>query len=616
MEWPFELLDKMSDPLRSIASSLDKLDAKLKGADQGLKKFDNTSKQSGGATGEASDGAMAMMGSLSQVGTFALEAGEKLAELAGKVVSLGAAFLETGLHQATFKKESLLALESMLGTPAAAQAAYKSLEHMAEGTKMTREQMVGLFTDLAAFQNLSQKNIEDILAASLDVGAQQGQGAQQQLLDTIKHAQATGKFDERALHGLRGVGAASPEKVIAYLAKQRHVSEAQIKRMLQAGQISAAEGTKALLDLVQQNVDKGGALGSMSKNVSGGDFFAQLKTMKDRLFELFENVDTGPLVDALKAIGGVLDPNSASAKRLSEIINKVFAGIGGLLSKLANPGAASKVFDGLVSALDFAWRAASKFATVFASTLQPAIARVAPVFEKMFASAKSGDGEGLMKVVAGLAGAFAGLVTAGIQVMTWIAQISYGIGDLGSSVVGGLSRAYGALSGFVDGMLSPFRSVASAIVSVGSSIVDGLWSGITGAWGGMLQKFHALVELLPASVRSVLGIHSPSTVMRGLAEHTVEGFEGPLDKFEPPNLGAMIVQQTKSEAPSYGAMLGSYASPVMADRGGGGGRSISIGDINVEVHTSKEDAKGIGDEVARTVRSEVIDLIDGLAFEN
>jgi TP901 family phage tail tape measure protein len=61
------------------------------------------------------------------------------------------------------------------------------------------------------------------------------------------------------------------------------------------------------------------------------------------------------------------------------------------------------------------------------------------------------------------------------------------------------------------------------ISGVGQNLVDGLWNGIRTAWSTFISNFQGLVNMLPQSVRDILGIHSPSTVMDGLGQNTGQG---------------------------------------------------------------------------------------------
>jgi hypothetical protein len=57
-------------------------------------------------------------------------------------------------------------------------------------------------------------------------------------------------------------------------------------------------------------------------------------------------------------------------------------------------------------------------------------------------------------------------------------------------------------------------------------VVNGLWKGLQDTWSGMLGNFQTLVNLLPASIKKILGIASPSTVFYDIGENIGLGVDG------------------------------------------------------------------------------------------
>ena len=77
--------------------------------------------------------------------------------------------------------------------------------------------------------------------------------------------------------------------------------------------------------------------------------------------------------------------------------------------------------------------------------------------------------------------------------------------------------------GLYDTLVNVFSNVWDAFSSIGSNIVDGIKSGISNAWGSLTSwvsdKFNALVS----SVKSGLGIASPSKVFASIGGYMAEG---------------------------------------------------------------------------------------------
>ena len=60
-------------------------------------------------------------------------------------------------------------------------------------------------------------------------------------------------------------------------------------------------------------------------------------------------------------------------------------------------------------------------------------------------------------------------------------------------------------------------------LDIGKFIVDGLWNGITTGWTALIGKVKNLVNLLPRTVKTILGIHSPSKVFDEIGMNICKG---------------------------------------------------------------------------------------------
>lgn len=79
-------------------------------------------------------------------------------------------------------------------------------------------------------------------------------------------------------------------------------------------------------------------------------------------------------------------------------------------------------------------------------------------------------------------------------------------------------------------ILRGFGKAGSLLVDVGKNIVTGLRDGIAGAWHFVTDKIEALINKIPKKVRELLGIHSPSRVMKAIGEFTVIGLADGIKK--------------------------------------------------------------------------------------
>lgn len=90
------------------------------------------------------------------------------------------------------------------------------------------------------------------------------------------------------------------------------------------------------------------------------------------------------------------------------------------------------------------------------------------------------------------------------------------IGNVASFVGQMVSNAISAASQFASNLISGLSSIPGQVVSIGSNIVEGIASGIRNAGGAILDALMGGVNSAIDSVKSFLGIHSPSTLMRDL----------------------------------------------------------------------------------------------------
>jgi tape measure domain-containing protein len=92
-----------------------------------------------------------------------------------------------------------------------------------------------------------------------------------------------------------------------------------------------------------------------------------------------------------------------------------------------------------------------------------------------------------------------------------------------------LASAFNGVQSYLAGQLA---GVANALygkiylfTNLGYDIVEGIENGIKNAWKALINTFNNLVSLLPASVKKILGIASPSKVFEGLGRNMMQGWE-------------------------------------------------------------------------------------------
>jgi hypothetical protein len=147
-----------------------------------------------------------------------------------------------------------------------------------------------------------------------------------------------------------------------------------------------------------------------------------------------------------------------------------------------------------------------------------------------------------------------------------------------NAIAGAASDAWNAVKGAVQSALDWLTSID--LGSVGSAIIDGLVGGIKAAGGAVLSALTGIVGGAIDGVKSLLGIHSPSTVFKKMGGHTAEGFADGIDA------GSGGVESAAGDM--AGAAVGGAGS---APSRGGSGASIVIEAGAIVIHV--DDAKKI-----------------------
>lgn len=158
------------------------------------------------------------------------------------------------------------------------------------------------------------------------------------------------------------------------------------------------------------------------------------------------------------------------------------------------------------------------------------------------------------------------------------------------AIVAGIFKALPQLIAAVPQILmalvQAFGKLAPQIWEAGKSIVSGIWEGIKSAWGTLVDNFTKKMGGLVKSIKKMLGINSPSTVMKDIFVNFVAGGDVGMDQ-EFPDFERKVTRQ-------YGGLFSgiraeSSVMPVAALAGGGGNVLQLITPVQID-----------GREVART----------------
>lgn len=158
-----------------------------------------------------------------------------------------------------------------------------------------------------------------------------------------------------------------------------------------------------------------------------------------------------------------------------------FAGFNGVLGVVG--GVVSKVFGGIIN-----------FGSRLFSSLSGVFNNIANGF-RIMGSSLGGVGRGIANTFRSIIG-FAGRMVSGI--------------------IGAVSGVAGRIASHFSGVSGAISSAIGNVTSIGTNIVNGIAQGIRGAWGAVKSAIGALTNMIPKKIRELLGIHSPSRVMRDM----------------------------------------------------------------------------------------------------
>ncbi|AFE86303.1 putative tape measure protein [Leuconostoc phage Lmd1] len=158
-----------------------------------------------------------------------------------------------------------------------------------------------------------------------------------------------------------------------------------------------------------------------------------------------------------------------------------FAGFNGVLGVVG--GVISRVFGGIIN-----------FGSRLFGSLSGVFSDIANGFRIM--------GSGLGNVGSGIANTFNSIIGFA--------------GRMVSGIIGAVSGVAGRIASHFSGVFGAISRAIGNVTDIGANIVNGIAQGIRGAWGAVTSAIGALTDMIPKKMRSLLGIHSPSRVMRDM----------------------------------------------------------------------------------------------------
>jgi len=542
-----------------------------------------------------------------------LEIGRAAYGAAEKVYGLAKSFMHLALAEGGERKAGIRTLEFMLGDKKAAEEQWDLLELMSDRTKLTAGEMMNTYRMLFSFtQKYGVKATQDVIAAGEDINMVLGESSKSSFLAVVRNVEAMGKFDERSMRMLKEVGVATPEKLRKLLAEQRGVTEEKLKKLLSAGKISDTEGINAILSLVKQNLDKGGALGSISAKSALGSVPTQLKNIERLWGNLFDTLDTKPLAKLLENFAKSMDPATERGKKMQDVVQRAFDVI----------MRAIKFADDHLETFIWAIDVVSTDLVMFFNNVESgikllerlasALGNVGSKIITMDAAMLSGDPSKIWDAAKGLA-----------SISSDMKEIKNAGADFGKEIASNTAPVIDALRGKGSGTVAPDAKVQKDLTDAAAQKMyeDGM-RVIESYADGMLFKrsrVKGAAETLAAdtenALRDRLDMHSPSRLMTSLGENAALSFSGGFERIGPPD---MMLPSPKfaSAAELSASMTAAQAASTVANTSTSqSSKSISVA-VDINVMGGHASAAQQWAEIQPQVRAEFIRLTESLAEED
>ena len=220
------------------------------------------------------------------------------------------------------------------------------------------------------------------------------------------------------------------------------------------------------------------------------------------------------IVDAVLLIGQTLIDNlpqliEASITLFLGIVQGIVDATPDIIAAL--PGMISSIIDALIGSIPLLIEAGIQLFLALVQNMDAIISGIVDAVPQIISSLISAFSESGPQILA-----------AGVDLIT----------QLGSGMLTMVTSVYNNAVTIIQSIISGFGSLGSQLLDVGKGIVDGLWQGLQGAWGTITDGLGGLVSAAGNGLKNLLGINSPSKVMRdeigrwipaGIAEGIEEG---------------------------------------------------------------------------------------------
>ena len=297
-------------------------------------------------------------------------------------------------------------------------------------------------------------------------------------------------------------------------------NQTKLYEAMQKGEVTIDQVNDKMIDLAKNGGDGFESWEEQAKSAGGGINMA-LVNIKAGIQRNIANVlgAVDKRLAKLGGISGVLQSIIAPINAIGDAISKVINGdlsFEDALTNLLN-SITSRLPEFIIKGADMVLNLASGIVQALPSLIVKGLDAITAFVQGIGKGNGKLVGKGLeivLKLVGALIKNAPKILVAGVRLILALIQ--------------GIARAFG---GLISSVISLAKKIPNAIirgvgslVGVGRDFIEGLWVGIKAKFETVIARVKAKIANLPKAVKKVLGIASPSKVMRRIGEYTGEGF--------------------------------------------------------------------------------------------
>ena len=483
---------------------------------------------------------------LKKVGDVALEVSKKMLQVTSAVAGALTAVVGAGVKSYADLEKAQKGSERLFGTAFStvkknATDAYKTMGISAKDYyDQVNTYAVGLKESLGGSAEESAKLANDILAAQADIVA--STGASQEAVQNAFAAVMRGNFTliDNLRLGVRG----SKEGMQEVINKVNEWNKAQGNATnYQMG--NYADMQKALVDYVKMTGVAGTASQQLSSTISGS--VGQMKAAWDNFIN-----GTGNAKQLASTITTVVKNVSVVLKQLAPEILKGIADLTGeLLPQISTMllDLVPQLLDSITMMIDNILDLVSQDTTELQKTIDKLIESIIlfitnnlPKLVKIALQIVVALAKGIVNNIDVLIPAIVECIVeignAIISMLPEIVKLGWNLViELGKGIIKGIPDALVGIGKLTVNILKSLADGLKEGFNIGMNLVKGIWDGIKSVTGWVLDKIKGFGKSVLSGIKSIFGIHSPSTVMRdevgkNLGLGLVEGIEDTIPQVE------------------------------------------------------------------------------------